>query len=141
MIRSPVRGRQKDPRSPDVLLPAVPIRHDRLQASTIGGGHLDLDPLAHGATLPRLPCQLESSVRSCPLGDLRPHDLRHNFTSMLQAHGVSDSIIMSITGHRTHVMLHRYSHSNDQMRLAAVEALPDPTPSKDETNLVPLRKA
>jgi hypothetical protein len=60
---------------------------------------------------------------------------------MLQAHGVSDSIIMSITGHRTHVMLHRYSHSNDQMRLAALEALPDPTPSKDETNLVPLRKA
>ncbi len=42
------------------------------------------------------------------VSDLRPHDLRHNFTSLLQAQGVSDSIIMSITGHKTHVMLHRY---------------------------------
>jgi len=60
--------------------------------------------------------------------NLRPHDLRHNFTSMLQAQGVSDSIIMSITGHKTHVMLHRYSHSNDQMRRDAVDRLPAPAP-------------
>lgn len=58
--------------------------------------------------------------------DLRPHDLCHNFTSVLQAQGVSDSIIMSITGHKTHVMLHRDSHSNDQMRIDAVERLPEP---------------
>lgn len=58
--------------------------------------------------------------------NVRPHDLRHNFTSMLQAQGVSDSIIMSITGHKTHVMLHRYSHSNDRMRMDAVEGLPEP---------------
>jgi integrase len=60
------------------------------------------------------------------ISGLRPHDLRHNFTSMLQASGVSDSIIMSITGHKTHVMLHRYSHSNDAMRLSALESLPLP---------------
>jgi len=64
--------------------------------------------------------------RSADVTDFRPHDLRHNFTSMLQAQGVSDSIIMSITGHKTHVMLHRYSHSNDQMRMDAVEGLPAP---------------
>jgi integrase len=29
------------------------------------------------------------------ISDLTPHDLRHNFTSMLQARGVADSIIMS----------------------------------------------
>ncbi len=52
--------------------------------------------------------------------------LRHNFTSVLQAQGVSDSIIMSIAGHKTHVMLRRYSHANDQMRTAAVEGLPVP---------------
>ncbi len=56
---------------------------------------------------------------------LRPHDLRHNFTSQLQAAGISDSIIMSITGHKTHVMLHRYSHSNDEHKRKALEALPD----------------
>mgnify|MGYP003525981382 FL=1 len=56
---------------------------------------------------------------------LRPHDLRHNFTSQLQAAGISDSIIMSITGHKTHVMLHRYSHSNDEHKRKALKALPD----------------
>lgn len=55
---------------------------------------------------------------------LRPHDLRHNFTSQLQAAGISDSIIMSITGHKTHVMLHRYSHANDEHKRKALEALP-----------------
>lgn len=57
---------------------------------------------------------------------LRPHDLRHNFTSQLQAAGISDSIIMSITGHKTHVMLHRYSHANDEHKRDALEALPEP---------------
>lgn len=56
---------------------------------------------------------------------LRPHDLRHNFTSQLQAAGISDSIIMSITGHKTHVMLHRYSHANDEHKRKALDALPD----------------
>jgi hypothetical protein len=37
---------------------------------------------------------------------------------------VSDSIIMSITGHKTHVMLHRYSHANDEHKRKAVETLP-----------------
>jgi integrase len=60
---------------------------------------------------------------------LRPHDLRHNFTSQLQAAGISDSIIMSITGHKTHVMLHRYSHANDEHKRKALESLLDHNPS------------
>jgi integrase len=73
------------------------------------------------------------------IADLRPHDLRHNFTSMLQARGISDSIIMSITGHKTHVMLHRYSHSNDAQRLAAIESLPRPN-ADEGANVLKLRK-
>ncbi|MGA7674951.1 MAG: tyrosine-type recombinase/integrase [Rhizomicrobium sp.] len=71
-------------------------------------------------------------------GGLPPHDLRHNFTSMLQVRGVSDSIIMSITGHKTNVMLHRYSHANDAQHRAAVEALPA-SPAADGRNTVCLR--
>jgi integrase len=81
-------------------------------------------------------------LRLCRAGgvvDLTPHDLRHNFTSMLQAQGISDSVIMSITGHKTHVMLHRYSHSNDAVRLAAVEGLPAAHPSAGG-NVVHIRK-
>ena len=70
----------------------------------------------------------------------RPHDLRHNFVSILQAQGVADSIIMSITGHKTHVMLHRYSHSTDALRLAAVDGLPVPRPVGGN-RVVPIRRA
>jgi hypothetical protein len=42
-----VRRGQDDPRPPDVLLRAVPVRHDRLQTGTVLGGQLDLDPSAH----------------------------------------------------------------------------------------------
>ena len=68
-------------------------------------------------------------LRLCRLAgvaNLRPHDLRHNFTSVLQAKGVADSIIMSITGHKTHVMLHRYSHTADQSKQAAIDLMPAP---------------
>jgi len=54
------------------------------------------------------------------IDDLRPHDLRHNFTSMLQANGVSDSVIMSITGYKTHMILHRYSHSRDAQKIGVI---------------------
>ena len=44
--------RQNDPRPPDVLLGAVAVRHDRLEPCTITSGDFDLDPLAHGDSLP-----------------------------------------------------------------------------------------
>jgi integrase len=65
--------------------------------------------------------------RSAGVANLRPHDLRHNFTSVIQAKGVSDSVIMSITGHKTHVMLHRYSHSADASKQAAADLMPMPS--------------
>ncbi len=71
---------------------------------------------------------------------LRPHDLRHNFTSQLQAAGVSDSIIMSITGHKTHVMLHRYSHANDEHKRNALESLPEHKPAQS-SDVISIRKA
>lgn len=45
---------------------------------------------------------------------------------------------MAITGHKTHVMLHRYSHASDGMKREAVEALPEPIGG--ETQVVSLRK-
>jgi hypothetical protein len=59
--------------------------------------------------------------------NLTRHDLRHNFVSMLHAAGVADSIIMSMTGHKTTATLHRYSHTNDQMKRDALAAFPQPT--------------
>ena len=79
-----VAGQQHDPRPFDMLLPAVPIRHDRFEPSTTIGGNLDFDPLAHAwqstskvlrdsydrvsALAPRLafPDQIEMRWRSPP---------------------------------------------------------------------------
>jgi hypothetical protein len=47
----PGGGQQNDPRPPDILLRAVPVRDDRLQAGTIGGAHVDDDILAHSPRL------------------------------------------------------------------------------------------
>jgi integrase len=65
-------------------------------------------------------------VSAAGIDNFRPHDLRHNFTSVLQAQGVADSIIMAITGHKTHVMLHRYSHAADASKQAAADLMPMP---------------
>ena len=65
-----VCGRQDDPRPPDVLLRAVAVRHDRLEPSTIGGAHVDLDSLAHGHSLRIATAQRESFVRLDPLEQL-----------------------------------------------------------------------
>ena len=66
-------------------------------------------------------------IKTAEITNLRPHDLRHNFTSQLQAAGDSPiPVIMAITGHKTHVMLHRYSHSADHSKQDALKALPLP---------------
>ena len=52
-VPQPSAVAKNDPRPPDVLLRAVAVRHDRLEPSTIGGAHFDLDPLAHAMRLPR----------------------------------------------------------------------------------------
>lgn len=63
-------------------------------------------------------------IESAGVADLTPHHLRHNFVSQLQMAGVSDTVIMDLTGHKTLTMLARYSHSRDDARKRAVDLLP-----------------
>jgi hypothetical protein len=44
-----LRRQQHDPRSPNVLLRAVPIRRDRFKPKAIGGAYIDCYPCAHPA--------------------------------------------------------------------------------------------
>ena len=44
-----IRRQQHDLCSPDMLLPAVPIRHDRRELLAIRGSYLDYDPGAHAS--------------------------------------------------------------------------------------------
>jgi hypothetical protein len=58
-----VGAQQHDSRPLNMLLAAVAIRHDRLEPSTIIGGNLDLDALAHPGTPPCSPPSTSSTAR------------------------------------------------------------------------------
>jgi hypothetical protein len=49
-----IGAQQHNARPLDMLLAAVPIRHDRLEPSAITGGNSELDPLAHPGTVASL---------------------------------------------------------------------------------------
>lgn len=65
-----------------------------------------------------------SLLKAADVRNLIRHDMRHNFVSQLQDAGVPDKITMAITGHKTVVSLHRYSHSKDRAKQRAIQALP-----------------
>jgi len=57
------------------------------------------------------------------VGPYRFHDLRHTFnTNMLKA-GVSQTVIMKLTGHKTNAMFLRYSHLDREQGEAAMTKL------------------
>ena len=49
------------------------------------------------------------------------HDLRHCAITNLRKAGVSDSVIMSISGHKTHAVFRKYDRVDREDRLAAMQ--------------------
>ena len=43
--------------------------------------------------------------------DIRPHECRHSWITLLRADGINDADLAQIAGHRVETMLARYSHS------------------------------
>jgi integrase len=52
------------------------------------------------------------------------HDLRRTFVTLLSDAGERDKIIMSLTGHATISMLHRYDRPTPERKQKAVDSLP-----------------
>lgn len=50
-------------------------------------------------------------VKGAGLAGLTPHDLRHNFNSQMDKHGVGGATIRAFTGHKTERMRTRYTHA------------------------------
>ena len=61
------------------------------------------------------------ACRESGIGDFRFHDLRHCAVTNLRKAGVSDTVIMSISGHKTYAMFKRYNRIDRVDRLAAVQ--------------------
>lgn len=64
-----------------------------------------------------------NAVRAAGIKDFRFHDLRHCAVTNLRKAGVSDSVIMSISGHKTYAMFRRYNRIDREDRLEALNRL------------------
>jgi integrase len=64
-----------------------------------------------------------NAIRAAGVKDFRFHDLRHCAVTNLRKAGVSDSVIMSISGHKTYAMFKRYNRIDRQDRLDALNQL------------------
>jgi integrase len=61
------------------------------------------------------------AIRKAGISDFRFHDLRHCAITNLRKAGVSDSVIMSISGHKTYAMFKKYDRVDRQDRQAAMQ--------------------
>jgi integrase len=46
--------------------------------------------------------------------DIRPHECRHSYVTLLRGTGVNDADLAEIVGHRIDTMLARYTHATDK---------------------------
>jgi len=61
------------------------------------------------------------AVRAAGIKNFRFHDLRHCAVTNLRKAGVNDSVIMSISGHKTYAMFKRYNRIDRQDRVNALK--------------------
>ncbi len=61
------------------------------------------------------------AVRKAGIKNFRFHDLRHCAVTNLRKAGVNDSVIMSISGHKTYAMFKRYNRIDRQDRVNALK--------------------
>jgi integrase len=63
----------------------------------------------------------KKACRTAGIQDFRFHDLRHCAVTNLRKAGVSDSVIMSISGHKTHAVFRKYDRVDRGDRLDALK--------------------
>jgi integrase len=74
-----------------------------------------------GQTIGSIKTAFKKACRQAGILDFRFHDLRHCAVTNLRKAGVSDSVIMSISGHKTHAVFRKYDRVDREDRLAALE--------------------
>lgn len=73
------------------------------------------------------------------IADVRLHDLRHSFASVLASQGLSLPIIGALLGHTTASTTHRYSHLLDDPLRRATEVASAIIAGKPPADVMPLR--
>ena len=63
----------------------------------------------------------KGTCRKAGILNFKFHDLRHCAITNLRKAGVSDSVIMSISGHKTHAVFRKYDRVDREDRRAALQ--------------------
>jgi len=74
-----------------------------------------------GQSIGSIKTAFKKACRKARIEDFRFHDLRHCAVTNLRKAGVNDSVIMSISGHKTHAVFRKYDRVDREDRLAAIQ--------------------
>jgi integrase len=77
--------------------------------------------------------------KAAAIPDVRAHDLRHSYASILASQGLSISIVGSLLGHAAAATTFRYSHLWDDAQRRATEIASAVIVGKASADIVPLR--
>jgi integrase len=80
----------------------------------------------NGKTMACIRKSFQSACKRAGIEGFTFHDLRHTFVTNMRRAGVHDSVIMTITGHKTLSMFYRYNSVSQEEMKAAVEVLAKP---------------
>ena len=78
--------------------------------------------------------------KAASIPDVRLHDLRHTYASVLASSGLSLPVIGALLGHATPVTTHRYAHLFDDVQRAATERAAAVITGTSPAQVVPLKK-
>jgi integrase len=77
--------------------------------------------------------------KSAKIPDVRTHDLRHSYASILASSGLSLPVIGALLGHTTPTTTHRYAHLFDDPLRAAVERAAAVITGRPAADVVPIK--
>ena len=89
-----------------------------------------------GKRIKNIKTAFRKAIRLAGIKEFRFHDLRHCAVTNLRKAGVNDSVIMSISGHKTYAMFKRYNKIDRRDRLEAMKQL---VKSKDTNKTLAVR--
>ena len=119
--------------------PACQLLHEmRVQA---GDEAVYLFPARNGGHRPHIDSAWIALRTAAGVPDLRLHDLRHSFASMLASSGFSLPLIGTLLGHSTPVTTARYAHLFDDVQRTAVERVGAIVEHRNSAEVVPLIKS
>ncbi|MGM0383497.1 MAG: tyrosine-type recombinase/integrase [Thermodesulfobacteriota bacterium] len=79
---------------------------------------------------------LKRACQKAKIEDFRFHDLRHTFNTMMRKAGVSKSVIMHLTGHKTSTMFDRYNTIDEEDARDALKKLKEYVEMRDREGSV-----